>query len=318
VTGASSMVALPEGAKGPFTGEEGGGSEGGLADDSGFRLGRVAIVGTGQVGTSLGIGLRSAGASAGVDGVVLFDRDLDVARESLARGAGDRVARSTAQALRADSLILAVPVPDILGFLQEHGRDLRPDSLVIDTGSAKRQVVRTMRASVPESVHAIGGHPVAGTEQPGPTGARPDRLRGAAFVLTPVRDDPEALARGRLLAEAVGARPVEMDAEAHDETVAVASHLPHLLAFVLAGTAAEAEASGEPVAGLAASGFAGAVRLAASDPEMVAGFLAANADAVLAAATRFEVHLERLLAAMDAGPQQLALLLAKAALRAAP
>lgn len=233
------------------------------------RLGRVAIVGGGQVGTMLGLVLREAASE-----VVLADRDYSAAEASVGRGAADRVI-DIEEATDGDEVVLAVPVPEIVGLIQQLGPKLRAGSLLIDTGSAKGVVVDAMRRHVPTKVHAIGGHPLAGTEHRGAGGARPEALKGAVFALTPVREDPEALARGRSLAEAAGARPVVIEADLHDRVVAVTSHAPHLLAAAVAMAARDLPL--QVVRNLAASGFAGMTRLAESDPDMVAGFLSANA-----------------------------------------
>ncbi len=183
----------------------------------------------------------------------------------------------------------------------------------MDTGGAKRVVVEAMRG-LPASVHALGGHPVAGTERSGPEAAAPELLRGAPFVLSPVRPDPEAMARGRALARAVGARPVEMDAGAHDQVVARTSHLPHVMASALALSVA---ASGSPdeVGDLVSGGYEGATRLARSDPEMVAGFLAANADEVRRAVRELEKTLDLLAEALAADRGRLVALLSTARAR---
>ena len=245
-------------------------------DFAGSRPGRVAIVGAGQVGTALGMALTGAGAAAGVEEVALFDRDAANVEASLERGAGQRVAAGADDVLSADTVVLAVPMDEILGWLDEFGPSVGKETLVVDTGSAKAAVVAAMRR-LPDHTHALGGHPVAGTERPGPRGADPLLLRGATFVLCPVRDDDVAMRRGRALAAAVGASPVAMDAETHDRVVARTSHLPHLMAGALASMVGElAEHDGEAVRLLASTGFRGATRLAQSDPAMVAGFLAAN------------------------------------------
>lgn len=274
---------------------------------AGRSLGRVAIVGAGQVGTMLGVRLRSAGPEAGIAEVALVDRTPSAAETSLARGAGDRVLPSLEAALDADTLVIAVPVPEIVRVLEEVGPRLRPGSFVIDTGSAKAAVAAAMRR-LPAEVHAIGGHPIAGTERPGPDGADPDRVRGAPFALTPVRDDQEALARGLALVEAVGARPVVLDPGAHDRIVARSSHLPHVVAFALKAAAGPAVAGDE----LVGSGFRGATRLADSDPGMVAGFLSANAEEVRAALAELREAMDRLETGLAAGPAELARLLAEA------
>lgn len=253
-------------------------------------LGTVAIVGAGQVGTMLGLALRASGA---VREVTVFDRDADVAARSVARGAAHRA--SAALELDADVVVLALPVSGIVELIARHGAELRPGTLVIDTGSAKRAVVDAMR-HLDRGVHAIGGHPLAGTERPGPDGAEPGALHGATFALCPVRDDPEALRRARDLVAAIGARPLVLDAESHDRVVARTSALPHLLAFALARATVPLAAD---VTALASSGYRGATRLAHSDPRMVAAFLAANAAETRLAVSELRRALDELVACLD-------------------
>ena len=262
-------------------------------------LGRVAIVGSGQVGTMLGMALMANRGGAGVESITLFDLDPRVAAASLALGAGTAVGRDAADAFRADVVVLAAPVPAIVRLIDEFGPAAAPGALVIDSGSAKRAIVDAMRRSIPPHAHAVGGHPMAGTERPGPNGADPGRLAGAPFVLSPVREDAEGLARAGAFVTAVGARAIVMGADDHDRAVALTSHLPHLLAFALADAAGEEGRAGEErMADLVSTGFVGATRLAESDPTTTAGFLSANADAVVAAASRFRSALDALLQAL--------------------
>lgn len=253
-------------------------------------LGTVAIVGAGQVGTMLGLALR---ASGGPREVIVFDQDPEVASRSVARGAAHR---ATAQLdLDADVVILALPVSAIVDVLMRHGKELRPGTLIIDTGSAKRAIVTAM-SSLAGDIHAMGGHPLAGTERRGPDGADPGALRGATFALCPVRDDPEALRRARELVAAMGARPLVLDAASHDRAVARTSALPHLLAFALARATAPLATE---IQALAASGYRGATRLAHSDPGMVAAFLAANVAETRAAVSELRRSLDELVACLD-------------------
>ena len=263
-------------------------------------LGRVAVIGAGQMGTLLGMALRET-----VDEVVLADRDPDALQASLERNAAHRTV-SVEEALDADAVVLAVPLPEIVALVETLGPRFREGSLVIDTGSAKGRVVEAMSRHVPVGVPAIGGHPMAGTEVPGPAGADPARLRHATFALTPVREDPIAILRATALAEAVGARPRVVDAAEHDRVVARTSHLPHVLAFALSGLVLALPEEG--VRDLAASGFDGATRLAASDPGMVAGFLGSNADEVRASIGELRDRLAEVERALDT-PEELARLL---------
>ena len=249
-------------------------------------LGRVAIVGAGQVGTMLGMALLET-----ADEVALADSDPAAVEASLIRGAGQRQIEVD-EAVEADAVILAVPVPEIVSLVERLGPRLREETLLLDTGGAKVMVVEAMRRHVPEGIHAIGGHPMAGTEVPGAEGADPLLLRHATFALTEVREDPIALLRATTLAEATGARPRVMDATEHDLVVARTSHVPHLVAFALAGLVRRLH--DESVRDLAASGFAGATRLAASDPLMVAGFLRANSDQVRDSIRELRERLEKL------------------------
>lgn len=255
------------------------------------HLGRVAIVGAGQVGTMLGLALRGV-----AEEIVLADRRRGPLTESLARGAGDRVV-PIEEVGAADIVILAVPVPEIVRLVTSLGRALRPGSLLIDTGSAKAVVVEAMRSHVPAQVRAIGGHPMAGTDRPGPEGARPELIRGSTFALTPVRDDPAAVARALALIEALGARPVILDAEVHDRVVAATSHAPHVVAAAVA--LASRTLPPGTVRDLAATGFSGVTRLAASDPGMVAGFLVTNAGAVREALAAVRETLDRAEASLE-------------------
>ena len=268
------------------------------------RLGRVAIIGAGQVGTMIGLALRGL-----AEEVVLADRRRGVVTESLARGAGDRVV-PIEEVNEADEVVLAVPVPEIVRLVKSLGRSLRPGSLLIDTGSAKGVVVEAMRAHVPAQVRAIGGHPMAGTERPGPGGARAELIRGSAFALTPVREDAAAVTRGLALVDALGARPVILDADLHDRVVAATSHAPHLVAAAVA--LASRTLPPETVRDLAASGFSGITRLAGSDPGMVAGFLVANAGPVREALAAVREALDRAEASLE-DPDALRVLFTEAA-----
>lgn len=279
----------------------------------GPRLGSVAIVGAGQVGTMIGMALRGSGAGRGASEVTLFDRNPATAAASLGRGAGDRLLATAAEALGAGTIILAMPVPDILGYLTEYGGRAQPGSLFLDTGSAKAGVVQAMRDCLAAGVHAVGGHPMVGTEGVGPAAARPELLRDAAFVLTPVHDDAEALNRASALVRRLGARPLEMDADCHDATVARTSHLPHVMAFAVAAGAGLAASGPDFAPGLASSGYRSATRLAGSDPYMVASFLSANRTQVRTGVQELRGWLTRFEAALETTPERLGRFLADAA-----
>ena len=273
-------------------------------------LDRVAILGTGQIGTMVGMALR-AGPQLGVKEVAVWDRD-PAAMEACQRRAGaSRLLKGPRGALDSDLIILATPVAQIVELIRELGPRLAPGQLLLDTGSSKLVVVRAMRQYVPKAAGAVGGHPLCGGSEPGPWAADPSLLQHATFVLCPVRADPPSLGTARRLVEMLGSVPLELDAGEHDRLLARSSHLPHLVA------AAIAEMNGEvPTRALFSSGLRGAVRLARSDPAMVASFVCANLEEVRAASRDLRLQLDRLLAAAASGEEHLVAELERARLRA--
>ena len=275
-------------------------------------IGRVVIVGAGQVGTMVGAALREAATACGISSIALYDSDWKVAEMSASLGGGDRVLRDPGAVLEADALVLAIPVGEIVAWLEEFGPRLGRGVLVLDTGSAKVEVVAAMAQFLPNFVRAVGGHPMVGSEASGPLAAVPGALRGAVFALCPCRSDEAALAAATQLVAACGARPLVVEATDHDRIVARTSHLPHLVASALAITAVGV---GEDLAlaqSLAGSGYLGTTRLAASDAQMVAAFTSSNRSQLELALRSFRAQLDRLEAALADGPRALALELGQA------
>ena len=239
-------------------------------------LGVVCVVGAGQIGTSIGMALRGS-AAAVADEVLLWDVDPARRARCLVLGGADRGLVDAEEVLAADVIVLAIPVSEVVRWVETWGGQVSPDTLVVDTGSAKQAVVAAMRSHLRAGTHGIGGHPVCGNEGRGPDAGDPEMLKGAVFVLTPLADDATALERARALVDALGSQPVVLDAARHDEILAVSSHLPHLVAAALVELVPDAGPETELWRRLLGPGFSGATRLAASDPDMVASFLAANA-----------------------------------------
>jgi len=269
------------------------------------RLGTVAIVGAGQIGTLIGSALMAAGSQAGITSIGLFDIDPGVANLAFASGAGDRLLSHCESVLEADVVILAMPVGEIIGWLAGFGPRLHEDQLLLDTGSAKTAVVAAMREHVNPAVRALGGHPIAGNEASGPAAAEPGALTGATFVLTPVRPDPVAIQLASQLVTACGAVALVMDAGTHDRLVARTSHLPHLVSSALARLAVGDGNELIQTRALAGGGYRSSTRLAASNPGMVAGFLEANHKEVRAAFEDFRRELDYLIEALARGPDAL-------------
>lgn len=243
-------------------------------------LGSVLVVGTGLVGTSVGLALRAAGVQ-----VYLQDRQPGRAATAAALGAG----QTGPPREPVDLAVLAVPPQELAAAYVGLVRPERtrpgpagpgPAWAYTDVTSVKAAPVRALRATGLPLDRFAGGHPLAGGERSGPGAARADLFRGRPWVLTPLPEtEPAVLARVEELARRCGAVPVVLDPEEHDAAVALVSHAPHLVASLVA--ARLAEAAPDQVA-LAGPGITDVTRVAAADPRLWLEILTANAAAVAA------------------------------------
>ena len=239
---------------------------------------KLALVGTGLIGGSFALALKRAGVVDEVLGVGRSPAKLSVARKL---GLIDRAADWT-QAGQADCIMLAMPVGETAAVLKQLAPHLKPGAIVTDAGSTKASVIAAARATLGERfAHFVPGHPIAGSEQSGPTAARADLYQGKKVVLTPLSDtDVAAVSTVRLLWEAAGAQIDILDANQHDRIFAAVSHLPHLAAYALVDELAQRDDS-EAFFRFAASGFRDFTRIAGSSPEMWRDIALDNRDAVL-------------------------------------
>jgi cyclohexadieny/prephenate dehydrogenase len=173
---------------------------------------------------------------------------------------------------------------------------LRRGAIVTDVGSVKEQVIRDVKPLIPEGVHFVPGHPVAGTEHSGPESGFPELFHDRWCILTPLPDTaPEAVAKVTRLWEGAGMRVTQMAADHHDKVLAVTSHLPHLIAYTIVGTATDlADDLKSEVIAFSAGGFRDFTRIAASDPIMWRDIFLANREAVLEIVQRFTEDLTAL------------------------
>lgn len=241
-------------------------------------LSQMAVLGLGLMGGSFAMAAREAGLAPFIVG---FDSDRETLTRAVAFGVIEQAASDVRDAVvDANVIVLAAPVRAILSLIDMIAPHVQPGSLVIDLGSTKREIVKRM-ASLPEGVRAVGGHPMCGKEVAGLNHAEPDLFRGAAFALCPTsRTDDRARDQAGAFAEALGARPLWLDADTHDRLVAAVSHLPYLLSIVLVQIALDGH--DERAGKLASSGFRDTSRLAASDAGMMLDILITNRDAVVA------------------------------------
>ncbi|HEX9344220.1 MAG TPA: prephenate dehydrogenase/arogenate dehydrogenase family protein [Actinomycetota bacterium] len=240
---------------------------------------RLAIIGTGLLGASVGMAARAAG----VPEVIGVDADRRELRDAFAREAITERARSVEDAADgADLVVAATPVRALAGVLAR-AHAVNPTAVLTDVGSTKSHLLVELEGFSTDLGRVIPGHPMAGSEQRGAQAARADLFHGAAWVLTPAAHvDHQALRRVTGFVRGLGGRPLILDPELHDRVVAYASHLPQLAASALMGAVAEVEAPAA-LRSLVASGFRDTTRIAASDPDLWVDICATNGPSIVAA-----------------------------------
>ncbi|SHF52070.1 cyclohexadieny/prephenate dehydrogenase [Kaistia soli DSM 19436] len=262
---------------------------------------RLALVGIGLIGASIALAARRAGV---VGEIVVTTRRPETLRRAEELCLGDRYVSTAAEAVAdADCVIVSVPVGACGAVAAEIGPRLKSGAIVSDVGSVKASVVRAMQPHLPGTVSFVPGHPIAGTEYSGPDAGFAALFDNRWCVLTPAPEvDPEAVTLMVAFWRALGANVETMSAEHHDLVLAITSHLPHLIAYNIVGTAAELEGGiRSEVLKFSASGFRDFTRIAASDPVMWRDIFLNNKDAVLEMLGRFNEDLATLTRAIRNG-----------------
>ncbi|APG85636.1 prephenate/arogenate dehydrogenase family protein [Sinorhizobium americanum] len=254
----------------------------------------IALIGIGLIGSSIARDILDR-QLAGT--IVVSTRSEATLKRAGELGLGHRYTLSAAEAVKdADLVIVSVPVGASGAVAAEIAAHLKPGAIVTDVGSTKGSVIAQMAPHLPDSVHFVPGHPIAGTEHSGPDAGFAGLFRGRWCILTPPPGtDEEAVARLRLFWEALGSMVDEMDPEHHDMVLAIVSHLPHIIAYNIVGTADDlATVTESEVIKYSASGFRDFTRLAASDPTMWRDVCLHNKDAILEMLARFSEDLASL------------------------
>ncbi|MDW8047457.1 MAG: prephenate dehydrogenase [Chloroflexota bacterium] len=254
---------------------------------------RVAIIGTGLIGAS--IGLRLCSLPNRSFEVVGIDRDPEQIRTAKKRGAVDREARSFEEALEGAGLVV-VAVPILAGprVLREMAPYLAPGAVVTDTFSTKNEVLSWAAEYLPEGVNFVGGHPMAGKEATGAAAAEATLFEGATWAIVPSPTASEAAVQTVVgMVEALGAYPAYFDAAEHDQLTAAISHLPLFLAVTLFRLVRDSP-SWEDAALLAGPGFRDTTRLASGDPLLAHGIWRTNRQAIVHWLDRFTAQLREL------------------------
>ena len=230
---------------------------------------RVAILGLGMIGGSLGLALSQ---SPGLE-VAGYDRDPETSEKALQMGAVSRVGSLMELSAWADCIFLCTPISIIDDIAREVAKYCRPGCLLTDVGSTKQGIVEVFDSLAATGVLGIGGHPMAGSERQGITGADRYLFENAVYVLTPGKNTPRSAVEAlSSLLGPTGAHIITMGAETHDRLVASVSHLPHLVASTLVNML---RGQDEALA-LAAGGFRDTTRVASGDPELWTDILLSN------------------------------------------
>ena len=262
---------------------------------------RVALIGAGLIGSSLGRAIRQEQLAKSV---TAYSRRSDTRKRLSHLGIVDSVAESIEEAVDgADLIIISVPVGASEDVAVRIGPHIKPDAVVTDTGSVKESVIRAITPHIPNSANFVPGHPIAGTENSGPEAGFASLFEGRWCVITPTDDTSEsAIDQVTNLWRRVGSKVDIMTPAHHDKVLAITSHIPHLIAFNIVGTVADLEDDTKMEAvKYAAGGFRDFTRIAASDPEMWRDVFMENREAVLEMLGRFSEDLSVLQRAIRRG-----------------
>ncbi|MGJ5081721.1 prephenate/arogenate dehydrogenase family protein [Bradyrhizobium sp. HKCCYLS3013] len=265
------------------------------------RFERVALIGFGLIGGSI----ARAARLQGVAGEIVTTARSERTRARVAElGIVDRVVASNEEAVKdADLVILCIPVGACGPVAEEIAPHLKPGAVVSDVGSVKGAIVRDMAPHLPGNVHFVPAHPVAGTENSGPDSGFAELFINRWCILTPPDGvNADAIDRLRGFWTALGAKVEIMTPDHHDRVLAITSHLPHLIAYTIVGTADElAQVTESEVIKFSAGGFRDFTRIAASDPTMWRDIFLSNKDAVLDMLGTFTEDLSKLTRAIRRG-----------------
>lgn len=249
---------------------------------------RLCLVGIGLIGSSIARVAQKRGDIAKT--LVVTTRRAETLERVRELGLADVVEADAARAVEGcDGVVFCIPVGAYADAMRHIAPHLSPGAVLTDVGSTKGSVVRDLAPLLPAGVHLVPAHPMAGTEHSGPDAGFPELFEGRYCIVTPLPEsDPAAVEKVKELWRRCGSMIETMDPITHDKVVAIVSHLPHLIAFTICGTADDlAEETKEAVLKFAASGFRDFTRIAASDVDMWRDVFLNNREAVLEMLSRF-------------------------------
>ena len=255
---------------------------------------RVALIGIGLIGSSLARVIRREGLAGEI---VISTRSAQTLSRAEELDLGHRYVADAAEAVKdADLVIVSVPVGSSEAVARQIAPALKAGAIVTDVGSTKASVIAQMQPHMPDNVHFIPGHPLAGTEKSGPDAGFAELFTNRWCILTPLEGtDQAAVDRLAKFWRGCGSNIDTMDPQHHDMVLAMVSHLPHIIAYNIVGTADDLQTvTKSEVIKYSASGFRDFTRLAASDPTMWRDVCLHNKDAILEMLARFSEDLASL------------------------
>lgn len=251
---------------------------------------KITIIGLGLIGGSAALDLRKSGLQAEFIGV---DLNADHASKAVELGIVDTILPEDKALAIADLIILAIPVNAACAFLSSVLDAIKKDAVVIDTSSTKRLICKSV-ATHPNRGQLVAAHPIAGTENSGPTAAFEGLFRNKTNIICEQEKSyPEALVLAKKVFDTLGMNTIFMEADEHDRHVAYVSHLSHVSSFLLGQTVLDIEKDEKNIFNLAGSGFASTVRLAKSSPDMWAPIFEQNSEYLSQALQEYIMHLQK-------------------------
>lgn len=254
---------------------------------------KIAVIGVGLIGASIALAARRAGLTSNITGCEI---DSGKAAEIEKLGLVDHVTTDAVAAVQdADLVVMAVPVGALGDLAAKIVPAMKPGAVLTDTGSTKRSVLRDVDPHISSAIHWLPSHPLAGTEHSGPAAGFAELFDGRYWLLLPREVPEDEVVRFESFVAAMGSVSERMDADYHDKVLALTSHLPHLIAYTIVGTAVDLEGQlKNDVIRFSASGFRDFTRIAASDPVMWRDVFINNDEAVLEMLQRFSEDLSYL------------------------
>ena len=257
------------------------------AKKPGVLFARVAFIGIGHIGSSMALAMRRGGVTGSI---IACDKSAAHRKTALKLGIVNEATADAAKAVKgADLVVIATPISTNGAIAKAIAPHLKPGAILTDVGSVKQEVIKAVAPHIPKGVTFVPGHPLAGTEHSGPQAGFAELFDGRWAVLTPLPRTPaKAVAKVETMWKRMGAKVDTMNPAHHDRVLAITSHLPHLCAFTVVGTATDlAEDLKQEVIQFSASGFRDFTRVAASDPVMWRDIFLSNREAVLEILQRF-------------------------------